>query len=369
MRKKICHISTVHSALDVRIFYRECKHLAENNYDVTLIAKHQQNEVIDDVNIVRFPETNSRLVRVFILSFYMFYMALRQKADIYHFHDPELMFIGFLLRLLGKRVVYDVHEDLPKQVYNKTYVNKSLKPILSFLIKKTEAFFTTFYDGVVTVVPSIYDRFIQNNKQTIMFRNFPDIKQIDKIEAVKKERDKFVIIYPGSLSKIRGVGDLIKVVEHFHGKVELWLFGKWVNKSFENHCASLAGWKYTKYFGRKPLDEVYKYIKVADMGAHIIHDVPSHRIGYPVKGFDFMACQKSFIVSDIGNKRELFDEYALFVEPGNIEDIKQKIVMLMEDKKLSLRLAEQGRIKIEESYNIDNEVKALLNFYEHILRR
>jgi len=39
-------------------------------------------------------------------------LAYRQKADIYHFHDPELLTVGLVLRLLTKaKVIYDVHED------------------------------------------------------------------------------------------------------------------------------------------------------------------------------------------------------------------------------------------------------------------
>jgi hypothetical protein len=49
--------------------------------------------------------------------------ALKTDADIYHLHDPELMPLGLLLKLQRKKVIYDVHENLPKQISIKHWIN------------------------------------------------------------------------------------------------------------------------------------------------------------------------------------------------------------------------------------------------------
>lgn len=365
--KKICHISTAHSALSGRLLDRECMKLAEAGYDTTLIAQYDKNEIIGGVKIVAFPKANSRIYRMTLLNIYMLFKALRQKADLYHFHDPELMFVGSLLKLSGKKVIYDIHEDLPKQIHNKPYLSKSIVPYLSKAIEKVEAFFAKRFDGLVTVVPSIEKRLLRSNANTIMYRNFPEMKLIDSAVAKKRDDNKFRIIYPGSLSKVRGVEDIINVVAMYKGEVELILGGRWSHKAFEEHCKNLEGWKYVKYLGRLPQKEVYEYMKSSDLGVHIIHDKPSHRIGYPMKAFEFMACKVPFLISDIGNKRELFEGAALFIEPQNLEDIKQNISSLIKDKKLGEQLSTYGRKKVEEVYNLESEVDRLLKFYENIL--
>jgi len=364
--KKICHISTAHSALSGRLLDRECMKLAEAGYDTTLIAQYNKDETIGGVKIVAFPKTTSRVYRMTILNIYMLYKALKQKAKLYHFHDPELMFVGFVLKLLGKKVVYDVHEDLPKQIYNKPYLNKKVAPYISGFVAKVEVFFAKRFDGLVTVVPSIEKRLLKSNANTIMYRNFPEMKLVDSAEPKRRDDDKFRIIYPGSLSKVRGVEDIINVVGMYEGSVELILGGRWSHKGFEEHCKNLKGWKYVKYLGRLPQKEVYEYMKSANLGVHIIHDKLSHRIGYPMKAFEFMACRVPFLISGIGNKRGLFEGTALFVEPQNLEDIKQKIDMLKQDKELGIKLANTGRKKAEEVYNLENEVDRLLKFYENI---
>jgi hypothetical protein len=42
------------------------------------------------------------------------FAAIRSmKPTIVHFHDPELMPLGILLKGLGYKIIYDVHEDVP----------------------------------------------------------------------------------------------------------------------------------------------------------------------------------------------------------------------------------------------------------------
>jgi len=101
--KKICHITTVHPPFDVRIFHKECKTLVKAGYEVFLIAQHDKEEIVDEVEIIPLPRVKSRLKRMVILPAKTFLKALRLKADIYHFHDPELLPIGVLLKLINKK--------------------------------------------------------------------------------------------------------------------------------------------------------------------------------------------------------------------------------------------------------------------------
>jgi len=113
---KVCHISIVHSVFDTRIFYKECKTLAKAGYIVYLIATHDRDEIIDGVHIIPLSEKKERFYRFFIKDWLALSKAIKVNADIYHFHDPELIFVGLILKILGKKVIYDVHEDYPEIV-------------------------------------------------------------------------------------------------------------------------------------------------------------------------------------------------------------------------------------------------------------
>lgn len=60
---KVCILTSVHSAFDTRIFHKEAKTLVKAGYDVTLIAQHDKDEVIDGVKIIALPKPRNRLVR------------------------------------------------------------------------------------------------------------------------------------------------------------------------------------------------------------------------------------------------------------------------------------------------------------------
>src|SRR5581483_5637020 len=84
-----------------------------------------------EVELVTVRRRSGRLGRMLGTTMAVVAAGLRQRGDVYHFHDPELIPWGLALRLLGKRVVYDVHEDLPRYLLIKHWVAPVLRRPLS----------------------------------------------------------------------------------------------------------------------------------------------------------------------------------------------------------------------------------------------
>ncbi len=81
---------------------------------VSLIAVNNKDENIDGVQIKALPQIESRFERMTKVIWRVYQMAVKEDALVYHFHDPELIPIGLILKLRGKKIIYDVHEDTPK---------------------------------------------------------------------------------------------------------------------------------------------------------------------------------------------------------------------------------------------------------------
>src|SRR3954462_2341395 len=114
---RIVHITTQHRPLDVRIFQKECRTLAAHGFDVQLLVAEPPSEPVDGVHFRKLRQSAStfRPGRIWQRLQSAYRAAAKLGADVYHFHDPELIPIGLLLKQSGARVIYDVHEDAPQE--------------------------------------------------------------------------------------------------------------------------------------------------------------------------------------------------------------------------------------------------------------
>ena len=370
--KKVCMLTTVHPAFDTRIFYKEGMSLLRAGFDVTIIAQHDKSEVVNGIRLVALQKPGNRFLRMLGLSLRAYRLALRERADIYHIHDPELLPFAKLLKLSGKPVVYDMHENVPKQIKNKDWINP--------LLRKSVAGFVSFAEKILLLdIPVIfaeasYHKDYPGVKNYATILNMPLINQLTPLRNEFAKSEKPLIGYMGSVSEVRGslatiealkilkdrgiesAFDCIGTIDKAHKRQLLKLL-----EEYKLQGANFYGWT-------KP-DEGWARIARCWIGLALLQPIPNYVESYPTKMFEYMALGLPVIVSDFPLWKGLVEgaRCGVCVDPLNPEEIAGAIQYLIEHPAEAERMGKNGCRAVEERYNWRVEEKTLLSLYGVLL--
>jgi glycosyltransferase involved in cell wall biosynthesis len=367
MKTKVCHFTSVHYPKDNRILYKECTTLAQEGYDVYLIAgKSLKSEIVNDVKLIGVQVAKyGRIYRMTKILWSIYRKCRKLNADIYHFHDPELMIAGLFLKLHGKKVIYDIHENNSAALLSKPYLKSSLfRKIVSISIDIIEKLVVRFYDLLITATADISKKFRKFNPVTL--RNFPILPVYEEISVSHKEKNKFAVIYVGNISKIRGIFELIDAFRYINN-AELWLLGKFETDKLRKQCEQLSAWPKVKYFGVVKPYEIFSYLKLADIGIITFLPKPNHITSMPNKPFEYMACGLPIIMSNFSYWVKFFENSALYVDPQDSKDIAEKVSYLLGNKIVRQEMSRRNTLLAKTLYNWQNESKKLIDAYSRIL--
>lgn len=211
---KVWLISSVHQALDNRIFYREARSLQRAGYDVTVIAQHTHSEIKDGIQIVPLshkPRWQRPVLWISILR-----NVINSRSDIYHFHDPELLLISPFIRLLTRRpTIYDIHEATADFIDIKEDIPFPVRSILSRIVRWLEPFLAMRENGLIFADEKIASGYAKYNEPKAILCNFPERAFIENaLKATEGLHNKHPsILYLGSIKRNRGTA---LMVDAFH---------------------------------------------------------------------------------------------------------------------------------------------------------
>lgn len=360
---KVCHISTVHPLHDIRILYKECFSLAEAGFDVSLVINAEKEEVINGVKVIPLKPSKNRVARVLFKPFSALSKALKTKSKIYHFHDPELIPLGIFLKILGKKVIFDSHENVTHQIENKTWLGpKFIRKIVAFFYRIIEKFGIWCFNSVISVTPEIVQ--FLSPKKGVLVSNYPIISMIEEIEQAEKFEEN-TIIYAGGLTKIRGLLEICKAVSLTDLPVKLLLYGAWESEAFKEECLKQDTEK-IEYLGKVPMEEIYYNMKKAHIGIATFLPEKNHLNCLPNKIFEYMTCGIPIIISNFDYWKNAYGEYAFFVNPEDPKEIKKAIETFFNNKDKYQNIGEVGYQEIKQNYSWESEAKKLINLYHKL---
>lgn len=357
--KKVVQLSSVHTTFDTRIFYKISTSLVKAGYDVDLIIQHSKDEQIDGINIKCLPIAQRKLDRPLKIIPRLFFKAIKYpKGTIFHFHDPELIPIGFILKIMGYKVIYDVHEDVPRDILTKGWIPKFARKIISKTIGEIEQVLSRKLDSVITVVPIITERF---GRKAVEIRNYPILQQNEHNEVEKQN----YIVYVGSLTERRGLINMVEALEYAKSNFSFKIGGTFGDKTFENTLIKQSLEKNVEYLGWVSQLDLKPLLEKANAGLLTLKAIPSHLISLPVKLFEYMLHELPVIASDFPLWREIILENncGILVDPESPKEIAEAIDWIFKHPKEAKIMGENGRKAVLEKYSWAKEEEKLLRLY------
>jgi glycosyltransferase involved in cell wall biosynthesis len=362
----ICILTSVHSHTDVRIYLKEARSLAGAGYRITLISPDGVGQDELGICFKKIKPIESRLLRIIFSPFSMIKIALSEKASVYHFHDPELVFIGLILKLFGKKVIYDVHEDVPRQILNKPWIKPILRKLIAFIFEAFENFSSRRYDRIITATPVIDERFKKQKCRTININNYPIMNEFIPTTAKWEERDNSVC-YIGGITRVRGIVELIKASGKSQARLEL--AGKFESEEIKAEIYSMDEWQKVDYYGFIGRERIVEILSKVKAGVVTIHPIPNYLESLPIKMFEYMAAGIPVIASKFPYWQKIYaeGECGLFVDPLSPEQIANAIDWILNNPQEAEQMGKRGRDLVSQKYNWGAEEKKLLKLYGEVL--
>lgn len=369
---KIVHITTVHQRFDSRIFYKECLSLKREFDDVTLIvADGKGDENVQGINIIDIGADANRLKRLLFASKRAVKKAISLKADVYHFHDPDLLIVARKLSRYGK-VIFDSHEDFPKLMLQRPYIPKFLRKIFFTIATRTEKKTYEKLSGVVTATENIGKKFLNyGNNNVVCVKNYPIIDINNQISQKDIKNSPFTACYVGGLTAIRGVKEMIVACEK--AETKLILAGPFDDKMFLEDMKQLSGWKNVDYLGVVKHSELKdKVYQKSHIGLNMLLSAPNHTDAIPIKQLEYMAESLPVVATKhikfcIEVTKET--DCGVLVTPENSEECCRAIKYLKDNKEVRKQMGENGKNAALNKYNWNKEAGKLIELYRQLSKQ
>jgi glycosyltransferase involved in cell wall biosynthesis len=352
---RVCHLAYTFYENDNRVL-RYAEWLAEHGHEVDVIALRRPGQAREArLNGVRVLRTQRRAVNERGALTYLFkilwfllkaslrltVLQLRRGYDLIHVHNvPDfLVFAAWLPKLMGARIILDIHDVLP-ELYSGKFGTAQDSAIFRALLL-AEQMSCRFADHVIIANHLWFDKLIQRSvpaDRCTTILNYPDLSRFSPLPSEEKRRDgRFIMLYPGTLNRHQGVDVAIRAFARCASAMpdaELHIYGEGPARAELEQLARETGLGgRIKIMDRVPLSEVARIIAAADVGV-----VPKRAEGFGNEAFstkilEFMACEVPVLVSRTRIDAFYFDDTLVrFFESGHDGDLAAAMLWAYEHR-------------------------------------
>lgn len=364
--KSVLHVTSAHRVSDGRIAHKEASALAAAGYDVTVLGLRGAVGVPlpPGPRFIEYAEPGSRLRRFLFRLPRLVAYCLKHRYDAYHLHDPDLVLLGFVLKLAGRRVVYDVHEAYPMVVLDRDWIPRPLRPLLSLLWRRLEEAFVRRADLTIVAHDAVKRQFRRGTIVTV--QNFPVAEDAVPNPAVAMRQRPPRVMYHGDLTEQRGLLTMIDAIAAVTGfeQPELRLGGS-LPPAMSARIDRMRGIERTAYLGWLNPERLAEEMALARAGLVLLHPTRNYLVIRPNKLFEYMAAGLPVIASDFPHWREVVQGTGcgLLVDPLDSAAIARAIEHLFAHPAEAAEMGARGREAVRLRYNWRSQRQKFLSGY------
>lgn len=372
---KIVHVGYSHRPDDIRIFQKECASLSRYGHQVIYVTSNMNAKSVnvsnDSVKVitVKLQRTNKKL------PFLLYCREIKRvlsslDADVYHFHEVVLLSVLLYMRKQGKHVIYDMHEDSPRDMQPSLCRRrgKVLGTLLARIIEIYENYCIRKADYVITATPYIEKRCKRLTSTVCCIANYPIINKISN-ESCREVAGNIVkasqICYCGSLTEDRNISMYVRMMSYINGKL---LLAGLLDDSYKRELENIESWDKVEYLGYLDRAGVNRLYRESDVGLCILKNLPNTYYSLPIKLFEYMEAGLPIVCSDFPIWRDIVEgnNCGLTVPYNDLESAVKAVQYILDNPMTAFVMGENGRKAVKEKYNWETEEKKLLQIYTYL---
>ena len=369
-KKLVLQMTSVHIWNDTRIYRKICRSLKAEGVEVALAACEPANAdatETEDVKVHWMRRPSGRLSRMLITPFRLLRIVLRLRPHICHYHDPELIPLAVFLRLLGFRVIYDIHESLAEQVLSKAYLPRWSRLPISWFSRIIQ------WVGVATSTRSIAatDKIARDfGKKCTPLRNYPLLNELCRPDGDGDVAREPLVYYVGAISRIRAACEMVEAIRLLPDSIceEFIMAGPTNEKGLDEELRRRAEGLPVTFPGSQAREVVATTLQRASVGLVLYLPAPNHTEAQPNKLFEYMSAGVPVVASHFPLWRKVVEgeKCGLVVNPAEPKEIAKAIGRILEDLKSGREMGQNGRKAVIEKFNWEAEFRNLLNVYAQL---
>ncbi len=361
----LLHVTSSHDNQDNRICLKQAVTMARFGFSVTVLGIGVDTPDFQGVQLLGLDSPRSRSARLLIRPWRLFFRSLFRRADIYQFHDVEMLPTAFVLALLGRTVVFDVHENLSAIIEQRTWLPNPLKPALSWILLRLERLCFRHFSLVITAGPGIAERYRGYAKKLLVLPNYPRLAEtrVTETNTVDSAQGAFVIVSFGGIQERSGCAELVEALSLLDDGwgVRFVLGGSGANSHLHRQLQRTSGWGLVQYLGRVTREEMREWLHRASVAVVIFADMPNSREIRSNRLYEAMAAGLPVVVAGHGEWPGFVARYrcGISVDETDPSAIADAIVTLRNNPKLREEMGAGGRAAILSELNWDAHERLL----------